>query len=750
MELPIDHFRLLGVGPSTDAQAVLHMLHQRLNRVPDDGFSPETLQARAELLRSSADLLSDSERRASYEADLTALAATGEHVMPALDVPSAREVAGLLLLLEAGQPLDCFEMARRDLQPPQAPALGSNREADLTLLAGLACLDSAEEFQQQRRYEAAASTLQQGLELLQRMGQLPELRERMSADLDRLAPYRVLDLLSRDPMAREERSQGLALLEQLVQRRGGLEGEDDPAFGKQEFQAFFKQIRAFLTVQEQVDLFSRWGDGGSAAADFLATTALTASGFAQRKPERIAEARERLLASGRSGIEPLLANLHLLLGEVDAAKAAFQEGAGRELQAWAARQSDDSLGQVCAYCRDWLARDVLPGYRDLDADADLDAYFSDRDVIAYVEREDRRSGRLYGAASGPLESSASSFAPTFGPSSFSTPSFAPASGEQGGAERLSASAKAPGEPGGDFELPSWFLDPFPSSSSRNASGDPFGDLDFGGDTLRPSSQAGDIEEEEASLGWSLPRLPRSLPRFFPEGWPAVSAHWLLPATAAVGVALVAGSWLFRPRSPAPPAKPPAISIPVQPVSSRPAGGPALTSGTGAPATPSRTGAASPAAVGSAPAAATASATAASTSPVSAGKALTSAAPSSVELQSLLERWLAAKTAVLAGQERPADLGLLAQGGAIELLLNERRQDQSQQQTQKLSARITDLTITERSPNRIAVRAVLNYSDARLDASGKEVDRTAPTTLRNLYVFGRDGEGWRLVATRSAD
>ena len=45
---------------------------------------------------------------------------------------------------------------------------------------------------------------------------------------------------------------------------------------------------AFLTVQEQVDLFSRWGDAGSAAADFLASMALTASGFAQRKPERIA------------------------------------------------------------------------------------------------------------------------------------------------------------------------------------------------------------------------------------------------------------------------------------------------------------------------------------------------------------------------------------------------------------------------------------------------------------------------------
>jgi hypothetical protein len=382
LDLPIDHFRLLGVGPSSDAQTVLRTLQLRLDRPPDEGFTAESLQARAELLRSSADLLSDAPRRAAYEADLTALTGSSAPVVPVLEIPSSKEVGGLLLLLEADLALEAFEMACANLQPPQAPALGSGREADLALLAGLACLGACQDFEQQRRYERAALILQQGLQLLQRMGQRPDLRERMNGELDRLTPYRVLDLLNRDLSSTAERREGMALLEQLVERRGGLEGDDDPTFPSDEFRTFFKQIRALLTVQEQVDLFSRWGDAGSPTADFLATTALTASGFAQRKPERIAAARERLLASQRAGVEPLLANLSLLLGEVDTARASFETGASRELHAWAARQSGDSLGQLCAYCRDWLSRDVLPGYRDLESDADLDAYFSDRDVVA--------------------------------------------------------------------------------------------------------------------------------------------------------------------------------------------------------------------------------------------------------------------------------------------------------------------------------------------------------------------------------
>jgi hypothetical protein len=393
LELPIDHFRLLGVSQTTDAQTVLHTLRQRLDRAPQEGFTNETLQIRDALLSSSADLLSDPERRSRYEAELTALGGSDPGLQAGLELPSSQEVAGLLLLLEAGSPLEVFELANRALQPPQAPALGSGREADLCLLAGLACRAGAEELRQQRHFERAAQLLSQGQQLLQRMAQQPQQRQQIGEMLQSLRPFRVLDLISRDLSATEARREGLHLLEELVEERGGLEGDGDPRFNAEEFQAFFRQIRAYLTVQEQIDLFDRWAaqaGPGASTADFLATTALTASGFAQRKPERIAAARDRLLASGQDDVGPLLACLHLLLGQVDAAEAAFRQGASAELQEWAHQAGPEPLAQLCAYCRDWLARDVLPGYRDLDADPDLEAYFADRDVQTYLNRLEAR------------------------------------------------------------------------------------------------------------------------------------------------------------------------------------------------------------------------------------------------------------------------------------------------------------------------------------------------------------------------
>ena len=60
-----------------------------------------------------------------------------------MDFSSNREVAGLILLWESGSPKEAFKITRKALQPPQTPALGSSREADLTLLAALTARDSA-------------------------------------------------------------------------------------------------------------------------------------------------------------------------------------------------------------------------------------------------------------------------------------------------------------------------------------------------------------------------------------------------------------------------------------------------------------------------------------------------------------------------------------------------------------------------------------------------------------------------------
>ena len=70
MELPIDHFRLLGVSPSSNAEEVLRTFQLRLDRPPQKGFTYDVLAQRSELLRLSADLLSDNAQRKAYEVAL--------------------------------------------------------------------------------------------------------------------------------------------------------------------------------------------------------------------------------------------------------------------------------------------------------------------------------------------------------------------------------------------------------------------------------------------------------------------------------------------------------------------------------------------------------------------------------------------------------------------------------------------------------------------------------------------------------
>ena len=403
LDLPIDHFRLLGVSPSADAAAILHRLQTRCDSPPDQGFTHEALLKRNELLSRSADLLTDRNDRAEYESALLRLSASHPDETVGLDLPASSEVAGLILLWEAHGALEAFQMASHGLQPPQAPALGSGREADLTLLAALACRDAAVEEQGQRRYESAAQLLVEGIQLQQRMGKLPNQQRMLEGDLDALLPFRILDLISRDLSDQASHQKGLTLLDQLVNRRGGLDGTDvvtsvegAGSMSQDDFESFFQQIRRFLTVQEQIDLFSRWSEEGEAEAGFLAVLALTAAGFSRRKPESLEQARGRLQLLPDSELDPmpLLGCLDLLLGNVREADHHFAAIRDADVQAWFVQHTGDSLAAQCEYCRAWLGRDVLPGYRDVNATAiDLDAWFADRDVQNYVERLDRQASR---------------------------------------------------------------------------------------------------------------------------------------------------------------------------------------------------------------------------------------------------------------------------------------------------------------------------------------------------------------------
>jgi curved DNA-binding protein CbpA len=391
LELPLDHFRLIGVSPSATSEEILRAFQLRLDKTPNEGFTYEVLTQRSELLRLTADLLTDPEQRKEYE-NLIINGASG------LEFSSNREVAGLILLWESGSPKEAFKITRKALQPPQAPALGSSREADLTLLAALTARDSAIQEQQVRSYSNAADFLQEGIQLLQRMGKLGELRKDLEEDLGSLLPYRILDLLSRDLSDYESHEKGLNMLENLIIKRGGLEGNNKSEYGdylnQQEFEAFFQQIKTYLTVQEQIDLFLELQKRGSLEAGFLAFLSLTAIGFSRRKPEKLFEARRILKKLNLSGLDsmPLMGCLDLLLADIDQSLARFSSSSDENLRDWLNNYPGNKLEAICIFCKNWLENDVLVGYRDIDSkEVDLDSWFEDREIQDFIEKLEKKS-----------------------------------------------------------------------------------------------------------------------------------------------------------------------------------------------------------------------------------------------------------------------------------------------------------------------------------------------------------------------
>ncbi|MBO8232453.1 molecular chaperone DnaJ [Prochlorococcus marinus str. MU1402] len=393
MELPLDHFRLIGVSPSATSEEILRAFQLRLDKTPNEGFTYEVLSQRSELLRLTADLLTDPESRREYE-NLLSNGVSG------LEFSSNRDVAGLILLWESGSPKEAFKIARKALQPPQTPALGSSREADLTLLAALTARDSAIQEQKLRSYSNAADFLQEGIQLLQRMGKLVEIRKDLEEDLVSLLPYRILDLLSRDLNDQESHKKGLSMLENLITKRGGLEGNNKSEYGdylnQQEFEAFFQQIKSYLTVDEQIELFLELQKRGSLEAGFLAFLSLTALGFSRRQPEKLFEARRILKKLNLSGLDsmPLIGCLDLLLADVDQASARFLSSSDDNLRDWLNNYPGNKLEAICIFCKNWLENDVLVGYRDIESkEVDLNTWFEDREIQEFIERLEKKSNK---------------------------------------------------------------------------------------------------------------------------------------------------------------------------------------------------------------------------------------------------------------------------------------------------------------------------------------------------------------------
>ncbi|GAA6614386.1 IMS domain-containing protein [Scytonema sp. NUACC26] len=263
---------------------------------------------------------------------------------------------------------------------------------DIILTVALACLELGREQWQQGHYENAAISLETGEELLAREGLFPSGRAEIQSDLNRLRPYRILELLALPEENITERTQGLQLLQKVLDERGGIDGSgnDQSGLNIDDFLRFIQQLRNYLTVTEQHQLFEAESQRPSAVATYLAVYASLARGFAQRQPALIRQAKQLLIRLSRRQDVHLEQSLcAMLLGQTEEATRVLELSQEYEALAFIREYSHDSpdlLPGLCLYGERWLQNDVFPHFRDLvDQPVSLKDYFSDPGVQAYLE-----------------------------------------------------------------------------------------------------------------------------------------------------------------------------------------------------------------------------------------------------------------------------------------------------------------------------------------------------------------------------
>ncbi len=420
MRIPLDYYRILGLPIQATAEQLSQAYRDRTLQLPRREYSEVAIASRKQLLDEAYAVLSDPEQRSAYDAGF--LTKTYEQVpdqplgrsntgtseatdglvdphTPSIEIKSEQFVGALLILQELGEYEIVVKLGQPYLTSRDSLNLDKGRlgdpqlvRADIVLTLALACLELGREQWQQGQYENAATSLETGQELLLREGLFPSVRGEIQADLYKLRPYRILELLALPEENIVERRNGLRLLQEMLQERMGIDGTGDDQSGLSidDFLRFIQQLRSYLTAAEQQTLFETEARRPSAVATYLAVYALLARGFAQRQPALISRAKQMLMRLGRRQDVHLEQSVcALLLGQTEEASRALELSQEYEPLAFIREHSQgapDLLPGLCLYGERWLQKSVFPHFRDLaEQKASLKEYFADEQVQAYLE-----------------------------------------------------------------------------------------------------------------------------------------------------------------------------------------------------------------------------------------------------------------------------------------------------------------------------------------------------------------------------
>ncbi|MEA5462344.1 IMS domain-containing protein [Leptothoe sp. PORK10 BA2] len=390
MQIPLDHYRILGLPMQATAEQLEQAHRDRTLQLPRREYSDFAIQSRKQLIDMAYDALRDSSQRQVYDAKL--LAAGSEPV--SIEIYEGQLIGALLILLELGEYELVIRFGRPYLSSGPSNLEGTAQAAlsDVVLSLGLACLELGREQWQQHQYENAAESLETGQELMVRESLFPEMQRDIQADLDKLKPYRILELVARPLADKAARQQGISLLKSMLAKRGGIDGANDDASGLsvEDFLRFVQQLRSYLTSAEQQDIFEVEAQRPSSVGVYLSVYALLARGFAKHQPNLVRQAKQRLaLLTERQDVYLEQAVCAVLLGQTEEATYALERSHENEPISFIKSHSSgapDLLPGLCLYTERWLQQDVFPFFRDLNqSNVTLKDYFANEQVQAYLE-----------------------------------------------------------------------------------------------------------------------------------------------------------------------------------------------------------------------------------------------------------------------------------------------------------------------------------------------------------------------------
>lgn len=425
MRIPLDYYRILGLPLAASEEQLRQAYSDRMVGLPRREYSQAAIDSRKQLIEEAYVVLSNPKERKAYDRlylshayypddAVDGTVAVEERVQEgvgntdpqSLNIEIAEDelVGALLILQELGE----YELVLKLGSPyitnssvsqalnrqltQERPRFDPGERPDIVLTVALACLELGREEWQQGNHENAATSLETGRELLFRENMFPNIQAEIQSDLDRLCPYRILELLALPLENKTERQQGLRLLEDVLEQRHGIDGdgEDSSGLNIDDFLRFIQQLRHYLTAAEQQKIFEAESRRPSAVATYLAVYALIARGFAQRQPALIRQGKKMLMSLGKRQDVHLEQSLcALLLGQTEEAIYALE--LSQEYEALASirensQNSPDLLPGLCLYSERWLQNEVFAHFRDLvTQQVSLKDYFADSQVQAYLE-----------------------------------------------------------------------------------------------------------------------------------------------------------------------------------------------------------------------------------------------------------------------------------------------------------------------------------------------------------------------------